>query len=83
MNFYSDYTEKYSKTLKRKDLDFLKEHKKLLSFQNGNASELYNSCVFSIFWKTIHQIAGSDVFIRISYHTSFSMFHVKPLPMGW
>jgi hypothetical protein len=41
-------------------------------------------CGFSIFWNfqgvTIHQIAGSDVFIRISYHTPFSMSYVKNHP---
>ncbi|MDK2886467.1 MAG: hypothetical protein PWP54_1025 [Thermosipho sp. (in: thermotogales)] len=46
VNFYSDYTEKYSNTLKRKDLDFLRRHKKLLSFQNGNASELVDPIIF-------------------------------------
>lgn len=46
VNFYSDYTEKYSKTLKGEHLDFLKKHKELLSFQNGHASDLVDPIIF-------------------------------------
>jgi hypothetical protein len=46
INFYSEYTDKYSKTLKTKDLDFLLKHKELLSFQNGQVSELVDPIIF-------------------------------------
>ncbi|SHH27888.1 hypothetical protein [Thermosipho atlanticus] len=46
INFYSDYTEKYSKTLKSAHLEFLIGHKALLSFQNGHASELVDPIIF-------------------------------------